>query len=171
MRLFLMMAILAAATAVCAQGAPQLAILGTFSNWTAYALNDPAGKVCYAASEPSSTETKAKGRDDVFLMITHRPQRNEFDVLSMKAGYTYQKGSKPTIKVDANKAIALKSYEDSAWSPDAETDARLIAQMKKGGKAVVSGTSVRGTKTADTFSLKGITKALEAADKACGRIK
>ncbi|MDD3668884.1 MAG: invasion associated locus B family protein [Alphaproteobacteria bacterium] len=168
MRFVLLMAVLLAATAAGAQGAP-LTILGTFSHWTAYTLTDAAGKVCYVASEPSATETKAKGRDDVFLMITHRPQKNEFDVLSMKAGYTYQKGSRPTIKIDANRVLSLKSYEDSAWSPNAETDGKLIAQMKKGGKAVVSGTSVRGTKTADTFSLRGLTKALEAADKACER--
>ncbi len=167
MRFIVLFTAVLMATAAGAQ-AP-LTILGTFSNWTAYTLTDAAGKVCYVASEPSATETKAKGRDDVFLMITHRPQKNEFDVLSMKAGYTYQKGSRPTIKVDANRVISLKSYEDSAWSPNAETDGKLIAQMKKGGKAVVSGTSVRGTKTADTFSLRGLTKALEAADKACER--
>jgi len=41
--------------------------------------------------------------------------------------------------------------------------------MKSGNKLVVSGTSSRGTKTEDIYSLFGFTASLKLIDKACGR--
>ena len=41
--------------------------------------------------------------------------------------------------------------------------------MKKGSKAVLKGTSQRGTLTTDTFSLVGFSKAYRDIQKACGR--
>ena len=71
--------------------------------------------------------------------------------------------------IDKNKAIELKRHEDSAWAKDSATDEKLVAEMKKGSTAVLLGTSARGTKTTDTFSLKGFSKAYDAINKACGR--
>ena len=41
--------------------------------------------------------------------------------------------------------------------------------MIKGSKMVAVGTSSRGTKTKDTYSLSGFTKAYKAINKACGQ--
>ena len=105
----------------------------------------------------------------MFLIVTHRPQDNTFDVVNVVAGYTYRSTSKPEIKVDKNQYIQLKRHEDTAWAKDAATDVKLVNQMKKGSQAVLIGTSARGTKTTDTFSLKGFSKAYETINKACGR--
>jgi hypothetical protein len=43
----------------------------------------------------------------------------------------------------------------------------FVAALKKGSKLVVHGTSSRGTKTTDTYSLSGVTAAMDAIDKAC----
>ena len=101
--------------------------------------------------------------------MAHHPDKNEFDVVNVMAGYTYKKGSKPVITVDKNKAVALVSYEDGAWTKDKAADTQLVAQMKKGSAAVLKGTSVRGTATTDTFSMKGFSKAYHDIQKACGR--
>jgi hypothetical protein len=41
--------------------------------------------------------------------------------------------------------------------------------MRAGSTMVVKGTSARGTRTTDTYSLKGVSAALDAIDKACPR--
>ena len=148
--------------------ASDIEVLGSFDNWSAYSFNDGTDHVCYMASSPTKSQGKYSRRDDVFLIVTHRPDAKSFDVVNVVAGYTYKSTSKPQITIDKNKAIELKRHENTAWTKDSATDAKLVAEMKKGSNAVVLGTSARGTKTTDTFSLKGFSKAYEAINKACG---
>ena len=144
-------------------------ILGTYGEWTAYVFRDQGQKVCYITTTPTKSQGKYKKRGDIFLYVTHHPAEKRFDVVDAVAGYTYRKGSNPTITIDKNKAITLKPVEDTAWSKDSATDEKLVKQMKKGATAVLKGTSTRGTLTTDTFSLKGFSKAYADIQKACGR--
>ena len=57
---------------------------------------------------------------------------------------------------------------DSAWAPDNTTDKKLVETMKRGEKMTVEGTSFKGTKTKDTYSLKGFTNAYRAISAKCG---
>ncbi len=141
--------------------------MGTFGVWTAYVYQGADGKVCYMAAEPEKSVGKYKKRDDVFLTITHRPADNSFDVVSVLAGYTYKKGSVPTLAIDKKKAIPLVSRDDGAWAKDSKTDQQLVAQMKSGSTAVLRGSSKRGTAITDTFSLKGFSKAYREISEAC----
>ena len=153
----------------CAASASNIEVLGSFDNWSAYSYNDGTDHVCYMASQPTKSQGKYSRRDDVFLIVTHRPNNKSFNVVNVVAGYTYKSTSKPQITIDKNKAIELTRHEDTACAKDAATDEQLVAEMKKGSNAVLLGTSARGTKTTDTFSLKGFSKAYEAINKACGR--
>lgn len=144
-------------------------ILGTYDAWTAYVYTHQGEKTCYMATTPTKSKGKYSKRGDVFLSVAHHPDKNEFNVVNVMAGYTYKKGSKPVMSVDKNKGVALVSYEDGAWTKDKDTDSKLVAQMKKGSTAVLQGTSVRGTLTTDTFSMKGFSKAYQEIQKACGR--
>ncbi len=153
----------------CTALAADVEVLGSFDDWSAYHFNDGSDEVCYMATQPTKSQGKYSRRDDVFLIVTHRPKDKAFDVVNVVAGYTYKSTSKPQLTIDKNKAIELKRHEDTAWAKDAATDEKLVAEMKKGSQAVLLGTSARGTKTTDTFSLKGFSKAYEAINKACGR--
>jgi len=144
-------------------------LLGVFDAWSAFSYKDEEGQVCYMASEPTKSQGKYNRRDHVFLLVTHRPKEQAFDVVNVTAGYTYQKGSKPSITIDNNKPVNLKVFNDTAWAQDAATDAKLVAAMKKGTRAILKGKSARGTATTDTFSLKGFGKAYQAINSACGR--
>ena len=153
----------------CVANAANTETLGVFDNWSAYKYQDETEQVCYMSSIPVKSEGKYTRRDDVFLIVTHRPQAKSYDVVNVVAGYTYKSTSKPQVTIDKNKAIELKRHENTAWAKDAATDAQLVAEMKKGRMAVLMGTSARGTKTTDTFYLTGFSKAYEAINKACGR--
>lgn len=142
-------------------------ILGTFGDWTAFAHQDDKGKVCYISSQPIKSAGKYTKRDDVFLMVAHRPADKVFNEINVVAGYTYQKGGKPTFSVDNKKAVFLTTQDNTAWAKDAKADATLVAQMKAGSKGVLKGKSKRGTATTDTFSFKGFSKAYQAINEAC----
>ena len=57
--------------------------------------------------------------------------------------------------------------KDSAWVETPSQEADLIAAMRKGKAMTVEGTSRRGTVSTDTYSLSGVTAALDAIAKEC----
>jgi invasion protein IalB len=48
-------------------------------------------------------------------------------------------------------------------------ETRLLDAMRKGAKLAVAGTSKKGTKTKDVYSLKGFADALEQMHQACAK--
>jgi hypothetical protein len=56
---------------------------------------------------------------------------------------------------------------EAAWLASMSDEAGFVTALKSGTSLVVNGTSIRGTKTADTYSLAGVTAAMQAIDKAC----
>ena len=56
---------------------------------------------------------------------------------------------------------------DRAYIADAGEEQKLIFAMRKGSTITVVGTSERGTTTTDTYSLAGISQALQAVATNC----
>lgn len=141
--------------------------IGTFGSWIAYEFEENGSKVCYMAAKPQKDEGNYKVRGEIVAMITHRPAEGTKNVFSYMAGYSYKKGSDVDVIIDG-RTYTLFTQNDMAWAADAGADSSLTEAIKKGSKMTVSGVSSKGTKTKDTFSLKGSTKAYEEISKACG---
>lgn len=142
--------------------------IGTFGKWEAFEFEEPGGgKVCYMMAKPDKDEGDYSKRGEIVALITHRPAEGTKNVFSYMAGYSYKKGADVNLSVDGKK-FTLFTQNDMAWAADAAADTALANAIQKGTTMVVKGVSGRGTKTTDTFSLKGSTKAYEAITKACG---
>lgn len=146
-------------------GEPRL--VASHGDWSAYIFTEDGNKVCYMASKPKKEEGDYTRRGEVFALITHRPTEGTKDVFSYITGYSYKAGSDASVEIGDNKFV-LFTQDDTAWAPDGETDSKLAEAIKKGSKMVVSGVSSRGTKTKDTFSLKGSSKAYSRISSECG---
>lgn len=167
MKTFLFIALLFLALPALA-AKPQPEVIGSFGQWTAYKHTETKGKpVCYIAAPPVKTEGKYKKRGAVFILVTHRPAENAFNVVSFVAGYSYDT-KKPVMMVIDTMQYPLMPAKDMAWTPNAKTDAILTEAIKMGNKMTVTGISNKGTITKDMFNLAGSTKAMKAIDKACG---
>lgn len=142
-------------------------LLGQYRAWEAYLLKEGGKNVCYAASQPTKTKGKYKKRGDVVVLVTHRPARQERDVVNFFAGYSYKKGSAVEVKIGGEN-FNLFTKDDTAWARSEKDERAMVRAMKRGRRMVVSGTSSRGTRTADTYSLLGFTRAYKRASKACG---
>ncbi len=140
--------------------------LGTFGDWEAY--RDAREGFCYAGSKPQKSEGKYTQRGDVFVLVTHRPKEKSYNVVSFDAGYVFKDGSEATATVGAQ-SFALFGQGEQAWTRDGNGDTQLVKAMRAGAILVVKGTSARGTATVDTYSLTGVSAALDAIDKACPR--
>ena len=144
--------------------------LGNFQDWGAFTARENGKLVCYIGAEPKTSRGKYKKRGQTFLLVTHRPKenskRNRFNVVSLRAGYTYKKASAVKILIGKS-TFKLFTTKEWAFAENAKLDKELITAMKRGSTLTVKGISSRGTKTTDTYSLKGFTAAHKAINKAC----
>lgn len=162
-------AVLAAlyAGGVHAQQAPRQ--IGEYDDWIAYTYKENNANVCYMASVPKRDEGKYTKRGDIYVVITHRPKEKSFDVFNIVAGYPYAKDAGVTVKIGKEIFKSFFTEEDKAWTLDEKHDRALIKAMMRGERMIIEGKSVRNTKTKDTYSLKGFTRAYKAISAKCGK--
>jgi Invasion associated locus B (IalB) protein len=142
------------------------ALLGHYRDWEAHKLTSAKGETCYAVSRPKTKLPKKVNRDDTYFTVTNWPYRESKAEPSVVAGYPYKNGS--TTQVTIKKAkFRLFTKNDGAWLAAPKDEQRLVATMKKGNTMVVRGLSQRGTRTTDTYSLAGFTRALDKIAASC----
>jgi hypothetical protein len=151
--------------AVLAQGQEPTS-LGEFGAWAAYAYRAQGGKVCYVVSQPKSSTPKAAKRDPAFLLVTHRPGQAVRNEVSTIIGYPFKKDAIVELTIDTNN-YQLFTNGDGAWAETSAKDKEIVGAMRKGQKLTVKGASWRGTETLDSYSLDGISAALEKIDQNC----
>jgi len=150
--------------AVAQNGEPRL--LAKYGDWSAYMFIENGSKVCYMISQPKTAQGNYSKRGKIYALITHRPAEGSRDVFSYIAGYSYKAGGDASLDVDG-KTYTLFTQDETAWAPDAESDRAVARAIRDGSRMVVKGTSSRGTKTTDTFSLKGSSKAYKRINDEC----
>lgn len=164
---FLFAGLLMSAGAAVAQESTN--VVDTKSDWSVFTDDNP--KECWAVTGAKSSVATRDGtevsvrRGEVQFFVTFRPGSASGEV-SMTGGYPFADGSTVTVEIDGQ-SYDLFTDAEWAWSASPEADATLLAAMKKGAEASVTGRSGRGTQTKDTFSLRGFTAATDEAAKRC----
>ncbi|MEO0485494.1 MAG: invasion associated locus B family protein [Pseudomonadota bacterium] len=140
------------------------------TDWNVFTDTDP--KECWLVSPPTETVNTRGGnvvaarRDEILLMVFHRPSIDVAGQVAFTGGYPFAAGSTVNVDVDGTE-FELATEGEWAWAPSAADDAKIVTAMKRGAKAVVTGLSSRGTTTKDTFSLLGFTAAAADAESRC----
>ena len=137
-------------------------------NWGAYRYDNNDSRICFVSSVPTKSKGKydPKNRGDIRVFVSHGPGKAERDVVQVIAGYRYKLQSDVSLTIDG-KAFKLFTIEDRAYAESEEDDRRIIVLMRRGSRMTIVGTSSRGTKTTDTYSLSGFTKTKAVIDKTC----
>ena len=141
-------------------------LLQKFNQWTAYGTTGDT-KVCFAVAQPQDSSPKGIKRGPIFFYISRYPSDQVLNEISVKMGYPFAAGGTVTITVGSQK-FELFTKEEGAFIEQPEQEASLVEAMKRGNTMKVEGTSVRGTKTSDTYSLSGISDALNRIASECG---
>ena len=145
--------------------------LGDFKSWSAFASGTGDSKVCYVLSKPKMSEPAKIKRDAIYFLINDWPGRKAKAEPEIVPGYEYKAGTMVTVDVGPDKVNFFTKNEGKtggAWVEQQADESHLIDVMKKGAEVIVQGTSKRGTKTRDTYSLAGFSDALDKAHQACG---
>lgn len=160
----------ALALATGASAAEKPTALGTFKNWSAFTAGTGADKTCYALSQPVASEPKSAKRDPIYFLISDFPARKAKAEPQIVPGYAYPDNGTVSVTVGNDKWTFFTKNEGdkgSAWLKSTADEAKLVAALQKGSRAVVTGASSRGTTTTDAYSLSGITAALQKAHAEC----
>jgi invasion protein IalB len=147
-------------------GGPTL--LGQFGDWGAYTATPGGRKICFALSKPLTAVTDPPGRrrDQPYVFVSTRPAEKVRQEVSVTFGYPLKPGVDADVVIGPAK-FGMYTQNDGAWIKNAAEEAQMVDAMRKGTDMVVHGLSTRGTKTTDTYSLKGISNALDRVAQEC----
>jgi cytoskeletal protein RodZ len=146
----------------------QAVLLGQFGDWGAYRATPGGKKICFALSKPTSTvsEPSGRNRDPSYAFVSTRPSEKVKNEISVIVGYQQKTGQDASASIGAAK-YAMYTQNDGAWIKNAAEEAQMVETMRKGSDLVVKSESAKGTKTTDTYSLKGIAQALDKVAEEC----
>jgi len=151
-----------------AAGGVQPKLLGQFGIWGAYTASPGGKKVCFVLAKPTASETNPpnRPRNPVYMFISTRPTDKVTNEVSLVAGYPFKAGLEATAQVGGT-SFALYTQQDGAWIKNAAEEAKMVDAMRGGDNAVIKGVSTKGTQSTDTFSLKGVSQALDRTAQEC----
>jgi hypothetical protein len=143
-------------------------LLGQYGEWGAYMATPGGRKICFAIAKPTAGETKPpdRPRNQPYMFISSRPADKVANEISVMVGYPLKPSSEATAEVGGT-TFQLYTLNDGAWIKNAAEEAHMVDAMKSGDSAVVKGTSAKGTESIDTYSLKGLTEALDRVAQDC----
>jgi len=138
--------------------------INQFDYWGAYSYKSENGTVCYALSAPTTKEPANVNHGDVFFILTKRPDGAVLFEPQFMAGYDLREGSQVEVNVDDKQKFSLFIKDSSAWLESSDNEDSLVAAMRAGSTMKIKATSRRGTNTSYSYSLKGVTAALNAVN-------
>jgi invasion protein IalB len=143
-------------------------LLGQFGDWGAYKASPDGKTVCFALSKPTSavTDPPGRNRDPSYAFVSTRPAENVKNEVSIIVVYPQKPG------VDASAIIGTSTFvlytqNDGAWVKNAAEESQMVEAMRKGSEMIIKSISTHDTKTTDTYSLKGISDALDKVAAEC----
>ena len=146
--------------------AQEIKKIGKYKDWEAMVVSDVEGKVCFAQSLPILQAPKTNKRD-AKLFVAFRPSDNIKNEVSVTPGYEFNKNNSATAASGKNKFKFDIKEQGFAWIADNKIELKMIKQMRKGSRIMITGYNQQGSQTIDHYSLLGFTKAYNASKKAC----
>ena len=156
--------------AAAVAGGAEPTLIGQIGTWGAYSAAPSGKKVCFALAKPTSSKTTPpnRPRDPAYAFVSTRPAEKVTNEVSVMIGYTLKPGSESTLEV-GGATYAMYTQGDGLWIKNAAEEGRMVDAMRKASDVVVKGVSAKGTETTDTFSLKGLSQALDRLAQDCKR--
>ena len=141
--------------------AQSVSLIDEYRDWTAYSTSDGAGPLCFAMSKAKSVEPMPDGYTQAYLYLTHRASRNITNEINLVAGFEFAPDQPATLTV-GGQDFELFTQKDAAWLLDKSKGDTLAGAIRAGSTLTIAGTTSRGIRVEETFSLSGATAASRA---------
>ena len=140
--------------------------IGKFKDWETMILTETGGKVCFAQTKPILQAPKSNKRE-AKLFVTFRPNEKITDEISITPGYEFNKNNSVTAVSGKHKFKFDIKQSGFAWIADNKIEVKMVRQMKRGSRIMITGYNQKGSQTIDHYSLLGFTKAYNSAKTSC----
>lgn len=147
--------------------AQSVKLLGEFRDWTAYTATESTGPVCFALSKPTEITPSPDDFSEAWLYLTNRPSESVRNELNLVAGFLFAPDTTATATV-GSQSFELFTDKDAAWLLDPKQNDNLAGALRAGSSVVIEGTSDKGIRITETFSLSGATAASRAIESCTG---
>ncbi|HHG89124.1 MAG TPA: hypothetical protein ENJ90_01415 [Devosia sp.] len=159
-------ALLLSPTGLSSVVAQEVEKLGTFQFWTAWKGSDANGLLCYVSSQPQQALPTNVNRDPIHFLVIDRKGLGTSNEVQTLVGYPLETDSTPEVSIDG-RSYDMVVEGSAAWLASASEEGAFVAAMKAGSEMIVKARSQRGTDTTDTYSLLGVTAALNKINSDC----
>jgi hypothetical protein len=141
-------------------------LVETQGAWGLYADSATPKQVCFLAAQPQAVEPVGANRGPIYFYISAWPKDGVKAEPSAKVGYPINAESDMSVTIGTD-TFKLFAKGERGFVAEPAEEQKLIETMKKGTTAIVKATSTRGTTTTDTYSLSGISTALQKMAETC----
>lgn len=158
--------------AVAPAAAEPATLLGVFGKWTALSTGSGSDLTCFVRSEPTATRPARikRVKDKTYLLVSDWPGRKIKGEPQVVYGYQVKDNGAGALGVGSEKFtffIRNTGKAGNGWLLSLNDNQKLIDAMRGGVSVVASGTSLKGVKTVDTYSLQGFGDALDKIHAVC----
>ena len=74
--------------------------LGRFKDWSAHQFTEDGKRLCLMFTQPKKDEGNYKRRGEIFALVSHRPDEQQFGVVSFEMGYPFAPGKELSVSID-----------------------------------------------------------------------
>lgn len=140
--------------------------LGVFEGWGAF--RDAQAPRCYAIAEPVQARGGSGAVWRPFAAIGHWPRKNIRGQFNARLSRQRAANSAVTLSI-GDRRFRLVAGNADVWAPDRQTDAAIIATMRSVKSMSIEATDQTGRGFADTYDLRGVATAMDAAALGCAK--
>lgn len=150
---------------VVALHAQEVVEQGAFKDWAVFVDKSAPDRFCFITSEPKESAPSNAKRDKPRTYISAWPKDGIKSEVSFRMGFPVKAdGGMATVGEDEFEVFAKG---DRVYIKDPTQELKMVDAMKKGSILSVRVSSERGTVVTDTYSLSGITAAMDKMQKTC----
>ncbi|WP_175492463.1 invasion associated locus B family protein [Methylocapsa palsarum] len=140
--------------------------VGTYGDWGVFVAQGGKEKTCYALATPKERAPAKLKRDPAYVFISNRPGESVRSEVSVIMGFAVKPGA--DVKTDiGGAAFDFVPKGSNAWIKNTAEEGQFVDALKKGSKLIVKAPSAKGNVTTDSYSLSGLSQALERVQKEC----
>lgn len=159
-----LLALMAATVSIEAASAQTRAVK-KFGDWRVLAHESADTRICFAIAQPKLSEP-TDAAAGAYFYISAWPKEGLRAEISIKTTAAMKPGAPASIQLDQT-FYKLFSKGDRAFVIDATDELKLLEAMKKGSTVTVLAQNEQGAVSKDTYSLSGITQALQSVSSGC----
>lgn len=141
-------------------------LIGDYRSWSSYAATESGAPICFAMTKSADVQPLPDGFTEAYVYLTSRPSEGVRNEMNLVAGYTFAADSEAVATVDGQN-FPLFTEKDAAWLKDPSQGENFAGALRAGSSLVIEGTSDKGIRVTQTFSLAGVTAASRALDGGC----